>query len=45
MKPFGRVVCFKDKNGVEHKYYAQFVDGFMVASDWEAIQKIINCEN
>ena len=37
---FVKIVKFRDKGGKRHAYAATIVDGVMLASDWQNIQKI-----
>lgn len=39
---FAKRVKFKDATGKWHSYIAIYVDGEMLQSDWEAIQRIKN---
>ena len=39
---FSKIVKFKDKSGKWHSYIATYINGEMLPSDWDNIQKIIN---
>jgi hypothetical protein len=37
-----KLLKFKDRSGKKHSYAATYVDGIMLAQDWQNIQSIIN---